>query len=144
MTSYKSTTKEAQTENKEDPTNIALPMPSLVSHEAVQAARRSAKRKRAAKACTSCKEKKAKCSGFSPCTRYINPGDKQFHHSTSAAGSIAKAQRPQSVQAPALHSFGLWYRPLGQFSTLVVSSECPLLSTFRTIFRSLLAASRAR
>ena len=98
-------------------------MPSFVSHDALQAARRSAKRKRAAKACTSCKEKKAKCSGFSPCTRCINPADcvflsnrKQLHHSIRAADDISKAPNQQTMDATDLHSLGQWYRPLGQFA----------------------------
>ena len=98
-------------------------MPSLVSHEAVQAARRSAKRKRAARACTSCKEKKAKCSGFSPCTRCINPWDcvfltnrKQLNHKTSAAHDISKAPHPQTMDATASYLLDQWYKPLGQFS----------------------------
>ena len=97
-------------------------MPSFVSHDALQAARRSAKRKRAAKACTSCKEKKAKCSGFSPCTRCINPADcvflsnrKQLHHSTGAADDISKARNPHTMDASASHSLGQWCRPFWQF-----------------------------
>ena len=69
------------------------------------------KEKKAAMACTSCTKKKAKRSGFSPSC--INPGEcvfqsnpKQLNHSTSAAGSIAMAQSPESVQATALHCFG--------------------------------------
>ena len=96
-------------------------MPSFVSHEALQAARRSAKRKRAAKACSSCKEKKAKCSGFSPCTRCINPAEcvflsnrKQLNHKTGAADDSSKASHSQTIDPVALHSFGPWYRPLGQ------------------------------
>ena len=47
-------------------------MHSFVTNEFLQSARRSAKRKRAASACSSCKEKKSKCSGFSPCARCVN------------------------------------------------------------------------
>ena len=43
-------------------------MPFL-STKLLQDARRSAKRKRAAVACFSCKERKAKCSGYRPCSR---------------------------------------------------------------------------
>ena len=108
-------------------------MPSFVSHEALQAARRSAKRKRAAKACSSCKEKKAKCSGFSPCTRCINPADcvflsnrKQIHHSIRAADDISKAPHPQTTDTFVLHSLGQWYRPFGQFpSTACAVSLVP-------------------
>ena len=56
---------------------------SSVSQEELQAARRSAKRKRAAKACTRCKVKKVKCSGFCPCTRCINPAECIFPTSRS-------------------------------------------------------------
>ena len=99
-------------------------MPSFVSHEAIQAARRSAKRKRAAKACTSCKEKKAKCSGFSPCTRCINPADcvfpsnrNQLHHKTGAVDDMSKAPNQQTMDATALHSFEQRSSPLGQFAS---------------------------
>ena len=57
-------------------------MHAFVTNELLQSARRSAKRKRAARACLSCKEKRAKCSGYSPCPRCVNAADCIFQTNT--------------------------------------------------------------
>ena len=41
----------------------------MISTKLLQKVRRSAKRKRAAEACGTCKQDKVKCSGYFPCTR---------------------------------------------------------------------------
>ena len=69
-------------------------MPNFVSTDLLQAARRSAKRKRAASACISCKEKKTKCSGFSPCTRCTNAAECVFETSRNKPAVIFGIESP--------------------------------------------------
>ena len=72
-------------------------MPFL-STKLLQDARRSAKRKRAAVACFSCKERKAKCSGYRPCSRCadsaacIFPTQNKLRHPESSPFNLRDGQ----------------------------------------------------
>ena len=74
-------------------------MQAFVTNELLQSARRSAKRKRAARACLSCKEKRAKCSGYSPCPRCLNAADCIFQTNTEPHHpSPCEMGQPRSYQ----------------------------------------------
>ena len=72
--------------------------PQGMSTKLLQDARRSAKRKRAAVACFSCKEKKAKCSGYRPCSRCadsaacIFPTPQVLHYPESSPFNLRDGQ----------------------------------------------------
>ena len=91
-------------------------MQAFVTTELLQSARRSAKRKRAARACLSCKEKRAKCSGFSPCTRCVNPAECTFQ--TRTALHLLETNRPSGLEAasPAIDNY---------FTTLTSNRQFP-------------------
>ena len=77
-------------------------MPFL-STKLLQDARRSAKRKRAAVACFSCKEKKAKCSGYRPCSRCadsaacIFPTQNKLRHPESSPFNLRDGQESDHI-----------------------------------------------
>ena len=74
-----------------------------MSTKLLQDARRSAKRKRAAVACFSCKEKKAKCSGYRPCSRCadsaacIFPTQNKFRHPESSPFNLRDGQASDHI-----------------------------------------------
>ena len=76
---------------------------SFLSTKLLQDARRSAKRKRASVACFSCKEKKAKCSGYRPCSRCADsvactfPTPQMLHQPESSPYNLRDGQESDHI-----------------------------------------------